>query len=349
MGSVASLRAELIIKSFRDITDEAVASDKKYDLNGDLCAELRIANATPEIAIQGNLIGDVEVKAGYAVCYPLDGSRRIRLNTMSDGTVNIVFDMFGIEHLEGGRIYLMEYEIKNNQKEDRLADARIMFEAGLYSYLINDFYAGADNITADENFLLAESAQKLAYGALNKESQAENFAIYEKFLARAAAQGHGEACERVGYKYWNGVDGYPEDINKAIEFYTKSAEAGYKDGALDLILLLVDEEYGGQDLAKASHWIEYVTKNFELKGEDLGDIQAYRGFILENKGDFNGAIREYQKSIGNNSLYLAEYRLGKLYAEGTKVKKDPQKALELLEKGRYYNQDAQNIYNGLKR
>lgn len=83
--------AVIIIDQINDISSKNKQANNVYDLNGNLCAEIRINNTIPDIVVKGNIIGTIDKTEGEILFYMAPGTKMLNINTLSDGTVEIIF------------------------------------------------------------------------------------------------------------------------------------------------------------------------------------------------------------------------------------------------------------------
>ena len=155
-----------------------------------------------------------------------------------------------------------------------------------------------------------------------------------KELTYKAAQMNDEFALYVlahGYNY--GSYGYPQDVNKAKEYYERCIELGemfYSDALSELGLELVD--------SKNSFFDSERGINLLSKASELGDDSAtnYLGYMYEMglyvTADTNKAI-EYYKLAAENDYPKSQYHLGRLLIDGLfGAPKDEKMAISLLER-----------------
>ena len=330
--------AELIIDEIKDISSANKRTNDVFDLNGILCAEIRINNNIPDIIIKGNIIGSIDKTDGGITFYLTPGTKMFNINTLSDGTVEIVFSKYGIKALESGHIYSISYHIENKTKE-RIDEARIFKDAGLLGYVIKS-YDNVEDISSDEYLLLSECASELAYNG------DKDYTKHYEFLRKAADGGNAEAQRKVAYDIKFGF-GYEQDSNKAIEYYSKAASQGDEYAFIELIEYLVDDDFGIRNYNLALQWVKSAYQYFPNFADDtIGDILVLEGFIYEKLNDFPNAVNAYKSALNHKTNdTFAQYRLGRLYAEGLGVSKDFEKAKKLLEIGSNYDNEARDYYS----
>lgn len=329
--------AVIIIDQINDISSKNKQANNVYDLNGNLCAEIRINNTIPDIVVKGNIIGTIDKTEGEILFYMAPGTKMLNINTLSDGTVEIIFSKYGIKALESGHIYNIRYHIEN-QIQKRIDEARIYKDAGLLGYVI-DSYENVENISGDEYFLLSECAFDLAYQG-NKD-----YTRYYEFILKAADKGNAIAQRKVAYDYKFGF-GYEESQDKAIEYYSKAAKQGDEDAIIELVEYLVYDDFKIKDYILALNWVESSIQNFpNLSDATVGDILALKGLIHENMGEIKNAVEAYKSALSHETNdFLAQYRLGRFYAEGIGVDRDYEIAIKLLKEGSNYDKEASDYY-----
>lgn len=338
--------SQIVIQSIEDRTLGNQQSEVRYDLNGNVCAEIRIDNST-EVRFSGNIIGDINHIPGYISSFCSVGTKQIEISSPNHGICLVKFKEYGIAELLAGHIYVISAKAIV-KAQSRLEDAKLLFDAGLPGVVI-EMYENETDITGDEYMLLAESVLAVENEKKTQDykNYTQDYSLYNQFLMLASKHGNPEAQNRIAYKYRYGFDGFEEDVDKALEFYSKSASSGYAYSLIEIVEMYVYKDNNIEDYDKAIYWIDFaLNKCPNLEKSDRADIIALKGYVSELKGDIKGAAKLYTCAIENGpNDFLAQYRLGRMYASGNGVKKDLSKAKELLEAGSWYDSEAQEYYN----
>lgn len=144
----------------------------------------------------------------------------------------------------------------------------------------------------------------------------------------AAALEYPYALYVLGYVYEDG-DGATPDIDKAIGWYVKGAEAGVLNAYTRLIAIYGEEASVRYDEAEAVHWLS--------RGAETGNpaMQYYYGKLLGAGSERTppspeGAVKWYEKASGQGHVE-AQHDLALLLKDGDAVAKDLERARELLE------------------
>lgn len=137
---------------------------------------------------------------------------------------------------------------------------------------------------------------------------------YPEVLVKALNGDHGAEFE-LGAMFHDG-DGVGKDYAKAIEWYTKSADAGNRQAQFNLGLMYRNAEGIPEDLALARKWFG--------KAADTGDVKAAfqigQMYYLGNgiTKDFAKALEHYLKAA-TGGLPEAQMNAGVMYVRGEGV------------------------------
>lgn len=100
------------------------------------------------------------------------------------------------------------------------------------------------------------------------------FDIAQQKLEPLAKAGNPEAAYWMGRMYEDGL-GVKKDVNKAIDYYTQSAEKGWQNAKLRLGEIYFHGTEVLQDFAKAHKWLERAAfDGISLAQRDLGTLYA---------------------------------------------------------------------------
>ena len=151
------------------------------------------------------------------------------------------------------------------------------------------------------------------------------------WFRKAAALGHAESLNYVGYMYRKG-EGIGQDEAEAVRWYRKSAEAGNATGMNNLGFACQHGICIGQDKAEAVRWYRKSAEAGDVSGMfNLG--YAYNnGYSIDQ--DTAEAVRWYRKSAEAGET-VAMVNLGYAYEHGNGIDEDKAEAL------RWYRKSAE--------
>lgn len=99
------------VKSFSMTTDHIPGDYRQKDLNGDLCALLKVQVLDDIEGVDGNKIGDIVDRGVEKWIYLCKGSRNVRLRLKNHLPVRVVFKDYKVNALESNRVYELVLEL----------------------------------------------------------------------------------------------------------------------------------------------------------------------------------------------------------------------------------------------
>lgn len=99
------------VKSFTLTTDHISGSDRRKDLNGTLCALVKIQVVDNIERIEGNKIGNIVNRGVEKWVYMCKGSRNMKIHLKNHLPLKVLFQNYKINGLESNRVYEMVIEI----------------------------------------------------------------------------------------------------------------------------------------------------------------------------------------------------------------------------------------------
>jgi len=133
------------------------------------------------------------------------------------------------------------------------------------------------------------------------------------------------AIYNLGCYYRNGINGHPQDMDKALELFRRAAELGYSEAYCPIGYAYNDGRGGVEvDIKKANHYFELAAIG--------GSVHARHNLGLdeEDSSNMNRALKHYMIAVGSghsNSLN----QIKRLYSIGHATKEDYMKALQLYQ------------------
>lgn len=161
--------------------------------------------------------------------------------------------------------------------------------------------SGLEGVAAvDENMSYAEICRRLeeVFAKLGKDQRVpqENYSELVECYQEAAERGYAEAQYYLGFLYWNGSYGVPQNTREALMWYRKAAEQGY-----------VEAQY-------------ILGDTYDLGQHDFG---------VGIPRDAVEAVKWYRKAAEQGHA-SAQYRLGRMYDDGEGVPEDDVQAYAWL-------------------
>jgi len=167
-------------------------------------------------------------------------------------------------------------------------------------------------------------------------------------LKKRMKAGDAQAMYNLGYYYSEGIYGYPQDYNKALELYYRAADLGYAEAYCNIGYAYSNGEGVKVDMEKANHYYELAAMGGnERARHNLGVTEGHAGnfdralkhFMIAVRDGFSQSLKnikilfknghatkdDYMKALQSYQIYLKEIK---------SVQRD--KAAAAVEKNRYY-------------
>lgn len=156
------------------------------------------------------------------------------------------------------------------------------------------------------------------------------------YFERACALGDGAGCNWAGYAM-SGVSSDTGDRQKEREYYERGCEVGDGASCYNAARSHSPESQAARELVKSAD----KTMAYLKRGCDLGEFLAcdYLGDnYLAGKfaaADGKLALAAFERSVNSGAVqaYLGYVKIARMYRDGKRVGKDPNKALEYFERG----------------
>ena len=129
-------------------------------------------------------------------------------------------------------------------------------------------------------------------------------------------KGNSEAFNHLAVFYAEGINGMPQDRQKANELYLKAGELGCADGYFNLGMSYDQGRGVGVDMKKAKHYFELAAMNGHvqarynigcLEGEAGNDHRALKHFILAARAGFEMSLDMVKRGFMTGMLTQDEY------------------------------------------
>ena len=144
--------------------------------------------------------------------------------------------------------------------------------------------------------------------------------MIERYKKRVEANDPVAICNQ-GCHYYNGTRGYPQDMDKALEYWHRATELGDKR-AYRAIGYAYNNGRGVEfDKKKAKHYYELAA----MGGDSAA--RGYLGNIEAQEGNMDRALKHYMIAVGSGDNHSLEM-IQRMYSDGYATKDDYLKALQ---------------------
>ena len=137
-----------------------------------------------------------------------------------------------------------------------------------------------------------------------------------------ANQNDAKACYNLGLMYQQG-DGVSRNMDEAVNWYSKSADLGYKEAQYTLAALVFQRQIQSISYPQAVTYYEQAAKQGHVKSQLNLGMLYFRGDVIAQ--DLPAAVYWLTLAASNHNSEAQGY-LAQLYQQGAGVEQDPVKA-----------------------
>lgn len=210
-------------------------------------------------------------------------------------------------------------------------------QAHIYAQVEDDSWQSdryAELLSKDE---LASAETKIA--EIQKQQNLAPFLAEIKELEAMIEEGNSGAATALGKKYLYGNNGFPQSIEKAEEYFAKAGSMGNATAYNIVGNLFRKGEEAPKDMQKAVYYFDLGAKlNDSNCAHQAGDLYYFGEGGLPQ--DYNKAAYYYglTELVQGDHHFAAKYKIALIYTFGKGgIKKDPQKAYDLLKTIEHFN------------
>lgn len=101
---------EVTVKTFKELmSDLSARTSRRYDLNDEPCALVKVQYPKEGATFEGTIVGDVEYKNGEYWVYLSKGTKRLRLHLPNVPTIVVEFSDYGIDQAQSNTTYSINF------------------------------------------------------------------------------------------------------------------------------------------------------------------------------------------------------------------------------------------------
>lgn len=107
-----------VVSFFEDNSDLTAQQRNVRDLNGVLCALIKVQIVDSKVKFEGDIIGQPINKQNEYEVWLLNGSTYIKVAPLRSLPVDVEFSKYGINELTGGKVYVLVLDIPSNDMDN---------------------------------------------------------------------------------------------------------------------------------------------------------------------------------------------------------------------------------------
>lgn len=182
-----SAQEEVTVKTFKELmSDLSARTSRRYDLNDDPCALVKVQYPKEGATFEGTIVGDVEYKNGEYWVYLSKGTKRLRIHLPEVPTITVEFSDFGVQQVESNMTYSVDFRFPSTFESSFYVEAGMLIGSTMGPELSFGTYLGGFNI--ELNAMLPMGTSDNVYW--NKGSQ-QAVTTYKPSFAVGGRLGYG--------------------------------------------------------------------------------------------------------------------------------------------------------------
>lgn len=117
---------DVVVRSVKEVlSDLSARTNRRYDLNNEACALIKVQYPASGATFEGNVIGDVQFLHNEYWVYVSAGTKRLRVHLPSTPSITVEFIDYDIPRIESNITYVLEFSTPSKG-----IDAHFYLEAG---------------------------------------------------------------------------------------------------------------------------------------------------------------------------------------------------------------------------
>ena len=151
LSLAAWAQGEVTVRSFHELTNDLSArTNRRFDLNDEACALIKVMFPTEGASFEGNVVGDSEFRTSEYWVYLAQGTKRLRLHLPGQPTILVEFANFGVERVQSNVTYILEFKFpRRGLSASFYADAGFRVGSPMGIELALGTYLGGFNLEAE--------------------------------------------------------------------------------------------------------------------------------------------------------------------------------------------------------
>lgn len=127
----ARAQEEVTVKTFKELaSDLSARTNRRYDLNDEPCALVKVMYPKPGATFEGNIVGEAEFRQNEYWVYVATGTKRFRIHLPEIPTIVLEASDYGFDRLQSNVTYVVEFKFPSKKGMSGSFYAGVGFTAG---------------------------------------------------------------------------------------------------------------------------------------------------------------------------------------------------------------------------
>ena len=343
-ASLTTVQAQELSVKQMSVSDELLASQyPRKDLNGYVCALVKVELTAIGATFEGNVIPPVEQKAGEYWVYLTPGSREVRIKLPNYLPLHVTFIDYGIKGVQSGTTYNLTLSVP---KSGELPKQKLIINYSPATAMVtidSKTYQGNGRLELElpigtHTYQIAAMGYEAVFGSVKLTANTPRTLSETLVASEAAPDDNADVAKEteglsprqichLAEDYYRSYNGKEKDLSRAFRLYHIAAEQG--DGVAQYslghfyswgIIVQKDKDEGQKWIAKALESIRNASKRGDAEATYYLAIMYDSGTGMEER-DFKEAWKLYLKSA-KAGYHEAQFHVGMAYYVGSPVFKE---------------------------
>ncbi len=245
-----------VLGFYQQPTDLTASVTQRRDLNGKICALIKVILTKPHATFEGNVIGDVEFKTNEYWVYVSQGTKSLRIKVPDTQPLTVWFENYGIEQATAKTTYELMLLVEAQHSAPQMQKLHIQYVPPHAKILIDGYELEGNDGSISALLPVGVHKCQLSNDTITKE---QNFTLFAS------------APQEILWDLYTGT--FASASQKTSE--DQYAEAKDKPLTVSYETVITEKEIYGAALQKLKEYNDVEAEQMARKGIALGYMICY--------------------------------------------------------------------------
>lgn len=136
MALLTATAQELTVLSMTEVDNITDSNLQRFDINGELCALVRVTLSGNCTQFEGNTVGEIVIEGNRYMVYLSNGTRMLRILPTENFPLMVTFADYGIRQVKGGKVY--DLFIDSNRSANTMTSSKSSISKDVKTFRVED-------------------------------------------------------------------------------------------------------------------------------------------------------------------------------------------------------------------